>query len=366
MALFSWPGRRCAATQIFHAQRRVFQARRPSGVIVRSRHPYARKVRTVKHRTSLLLAGVLVLGLSGAGISRAATGPGTVAATPTSPATHLVTAGFGDRGGAANIFAPQVVEIYAGDTVTWTRGGALEPHTVSFGPQALLDKLAAGIIAPVPQQGGAPLMAFNSQAAFPTMSTTYDGTGFANSGILAGKGKTWSLTFTKPGAYRYYCLIHYMPGHPEQSMGGEVIVRARPAAGHAYVVSMGSAQDSQTNALDQFNPRKLTIHAGDSVTWIGAFHTVTFGPEDQVTQIEQHFIVPVTQKAGPPLLTINPKAASPAGGTTYDGTGFVSSGFLTPQGAKPATYTLTFTKPGMYSYDCLVHPGMDGTITVLA
>ena len=112
---------------------------------------------------------------------------------------------------------------------------------------------------------------------------------------------------------------------------------------------------------------RLTIHAGDSVTWIGAFHTVTFGPDAELQAVEQHFVVPVPQKAGPPLLTINPKAALPSGGATYDGTGWVSSGFLTAErGRARRRYTLTFTKPGTYSYDCLVHPGMDGTITVLA
>jgi plastocyanin len=33
--------------------------------------------------------------------------------------------------------------------------------------------------------------------------------------------------------------------------------------------------------------------------------------------------------------------------------------------AGPAKYTLTFTKPGTYEYGCLLHPHMDGTITVL-
>jgi plastocyanin len=31
-----------------------------------------------------------------------------------------------------------------------------------------------------------------------------------------------------------------------------------------------------------------------------------------------------------------------------------------------APFTLTFTKPGVYKYYCLIHPGMAGTITVLA
>jgi plastocyanin len=313
----------------------------------------------------IALASLAMLGPGSVGLIHASIGRSAATASPTSPATHTVTAGFGDRGGAANIFAPQVLEIYTGDTVTWTRGGDLEPHTISFGPLGLIEKLAADIIAAVPQKAGAPLIAFNSQAAMPTISKTYNGTGFANSGLLAGKGKSWSLTFTKPGTYHYYCLIHYVTGHPDLSMGGEVIVHDRPVAGHAYVVSMGSDLDSVTNGLDQFNPRRLTIHAGDSVTWIGAFHTVTFGPDAELVKIEQNFVMPVPQKDGPPLLTINPKAALPFGGRTYDGTGFVSSGFLTPQGNNPATYTLTISKPGTFNYDCLVHPGMDGTITVL-
>ena len=318
----------------------------------------------MRRSLSFTSAALLILGLSGAAITQAANPR---VSDPTSPATYTVTAGFGDRGGVANVFAPQVVEIYTGDTVTWKVGGALEPHTISFGPQALLDKLSAGIIVPVPQKAGPPLIAFNSQAAFPTIGHTYAGVGFANSDLLGGKGKGWSLTFTAPGTYRYYCLIHYITGHPAQSMGGTVVVQARPAPSHHYVVSMGSAQGTITNLADTFSPRALTIHAGDAVTWIGAFHTVTFGPEADLQAVEQHFVLPVSQQAGPPLLTINPKAALPAGGNSYDGTGWVNSGFLQP-GAHgvPARFTLTFTKPGTYGYDCLVHAGMDGTITVLA
>jgi plastocyanin len=65
----------------------------------------------------------------------------------------------------------------------------------------------------------------------------------------------------------------------------------------------------------------------------------------------------------------NPKVAFPSGRHTYNGTGFVSSGILAlnaPQNSKvPPTYRLTFTRPGTYQYDCLVHPNMEGSITVL-
>jgi plastocyanin len=80
------------------------------------------------------------------------------------------------------------------------------------------------------QKAGPPIIALTSQAALPTRGHTYNGTGFANSGFLYGKGKSWSLTFTKPGTFTYYCLIHYTAGHPSTAMQGEVIVHPRPAA----------------------------------------------------------------------------------------------------------------------------------------
>lgn len=74
--------------------------------------------------------------------------------------------------------------------------------------------------------------------------------------------------------------------------------------------------------------------------------------------MRRSFVAPVPQKNGPPALVYNLKIVFPAGGPTYDGTGYVSSGVLAIP--KP----LTFTKPGRYEYECLIHPGMEGYITV--
>jgi plastocyanin len=52
----------------------------------------------------------------------------------------------------------------------------------------------------------------------------------------------------------------------------------------------------------------------------------------------------------------------PAGPTTYDGSAYVSSGFL----LLGQNYRVTFTKPGTYTYHCLIHPGMTGQIAVQA
>jgi plastocyanin len=56
----------------------------------------------------------------------------------------------------------------------------------------------------------------------------------------------------------------------------------------------------------------------------------------------------------------DPTNAVPAGPSTYDGSTYVSSGFVLLGGS----YRLKFTKPGTYTYQCLIHPGMKGSIQV--
>jgi plastocyanin len=314
-----------------------------------------------RHRLALICTGTAVLVL-GAGLARAA-----VQQQPTGPVpdNYTVVAGWGDHLGVANIFTPATLEVYVGDTVTWKIGGSLEPHTITFGPPKLLDTLASNFVARVPQKVGPPIVALNSMGALPTRGTTYDGVGYANSGLLAAKGQSWKLTFTKPGTFRYFCLVHYQPGPYGLRMGGTIIVHARPPASHVYHVSMGSADDTVLSGSDAFLPRRLVIHAGDTVVWSGFFHTVTFGPEAVRNQLERDFLVRVRQAGGSPLLAFNPRVVLPSGSHTYDGTGFVNSGLLQGSGSTPPTFRLTFTRPGTFTYDCLIHPGMDGTITVL-
>src|SRR5262249_46394359 len=124
-----------------------------------------------RRTASFLTASILVLTIGGVGITRAAVQQR--AATGPAPGSYTVTAGWGDKLGIANIFTPQTIEIYVGDTVTWKIGGSLEPHTITFGPSALLGRLANGFVAPIPQKAGPPIIALNSQVAFPTRGTTY-------------------------------------------------------------------------------------------------------------------------------------------------------------------------------------------------
>lgn len=311
-----------------------------------------------------IAAAALLTVASGGALSYAAHAHG---GQPTAATTYDITAGYGDDDFAANIFNPKVLTVYAGDTVRWHVGGKLEPHDIVFGPKAALDQLAASGTMVVPHKAGPPTIAINPRFAYPSGGPTYDGTGMANSGVLnpAGDGpqRVWSLTFTTPGAYRYFCLFHYDPASPATSMGGLVRVLPRPVAGHVYHITSGYDDGTRQNEALAFLPQDLTIHVGDTVVWSPGFHNVAFGPLARLAALRRSFIMPIPQKNGPPMLVYNPQVAFPVGGPAYDGTGFVNSGILVMP--KPHPWALTFTKPGRYTYWCLIHTGMDGHITVL-
>ena len=76
------------------------------------------------------------------------------------------------------------------------------------------------------------------------------------------------------------------------------------------------------------------------------------------------FVLPEPQPKGPPKLQVNPLVALPQGGATFDGTTMVSSGVVAADSPGPKDYSLSFTKPGTYTYVCLLHAAVlpDGTI----
>ncbi len=315
-------------------------------------------------RISAILAGALILGLGAVHFSSAAAHRTAVA--PTVSERHVVITGLDQAGSTALLFSPKYLDVYVGDIVTWRMSQAVEPHTVTFGPETLLKQLSKDVVMPVAQKSGPPLLAIDPRAVERTPGSVYDGSGYFNSGLLSKKGQEWSISFSKPGTYRYICLIH------GESMGGVVVVHPRPGAGKLYIVQAGdgeAAANDRTNTTEStmFFPRALTIHVGDTVEWIGGFHTVTFGPDSLRHRLENSVFVQARGKNGESTLAINPQIAFPSGGSTYDGTGYVNSGLLFMLAGKntPPIYKLTFTRPGTYEYDCLLHKGMDGTITVL-
>ena len=166
-----------------------------------------------------------------------------------------------------------------------------------------------------------------------------------------------------------------------------------PTAAPGNAIGGSGAQDVQNIAIDAFGPEPITVKAGDTVSWtILGPHTVTFG----ATEALRTFIA----KAPDGAVHLNPDSFAPAGGAgqpqppapppteagattvapttvagpppkpieidggTYDGTGLHNSGLVLSFPPQLFTYKLKFTKAGSYSYNCLIHPDMKGTVNV--
>jgi plastocyanin len=135
---------------------------------------------------------------------------------------------------------------------------------------------------------------------------------------------------------------------------------AHGGGGTTWTVIVGGANLDRSIVSSAFFPHTLTVTVGDSVHWVfdrrWPEHTVTFlsGAKPPLPDVEQD---------GKSFL--NPQVAFPAGGATYDGTGYHNSG-MPPDLTKAFSYSLTFTKPGTFRYQCLLHPGQEGTVIVRA
>ncbi|HET9772022.1 MAG TPA: plastocyanin/azurin family copper-binding protein [Acidimicrobiia bacterium] len=280
-------------------------------------------------------------------------------------------------------FFPARVKVRPGDTVIFENRSTDAPHTVSFGlpafdPQGPKLSTKAGL--PNPVVFGP---CFTSEQPGPDTETcptpppatppAYTGTGFWNSGVIA-PGQSFSMTFAPEAeatVYNYGCLLHrfmssaleVVESDADRESPAEV---AREAEHHrtSLLASNGriaepvAAQGIVTAgwgntlaAFNRFSPAVTRVKAGQTVTWQTASpfepHTVTF---------ESPFKSPE-----------DPGVFTPGGarsGARYSG-GFAHSGIFGPEPFFPkGPFSLTFTKPGTYSYVCVLHPGMAGQVEV--
>ena len=125
----------------------------------------------------------------------------------------------------------------------------------------------------------------------------------------------------------------------------------------------GSAEDG-IDVMRFIGDEKLSIKAGDSVAFDmskgsrGTFHTVTFLSGAPAPDV----LLPGGQSGYP----VNPKVLLPTPSAPYDGSLYASSGLMVSGGSTPQRWTVTFTRPGSWAYQCLLHAGegMKGTIVV--
>lgn len=148
----------------------------------------------------------------------------------TAPDSHTVLIGAGSRSGAEiTSFFPSSLTVNTGDVVTFTHNDPTDIHTVTFGPEPYTLAIENNLFQPEgspPTVFANPLFVLSSDPP-PVSPVPYDGTnngnGYINSGILfpqqAPTGPhQYLVKFTKPGTYRYECVIH-------PNMDGTIIVR---------------------------------------------------------------------------------------------------------------------------------------------
>ncbi|HEV2590793.1 MAG TPA: plastocyanin/azurin family copper-binding protein [Gaiellaceae bacterium] len=310
-------------------------------------------------------------------------------------------------------FFPRAVTIHAGDTVTWH---VLGFHTVTFsgryrpypfvtptGKQPLV-KDATG--APFWWAGHAPVLDISPLTLLQQGGASISSPAQVRSSglirVIAAPPNTapqpYSLTFTVPGVYHYRCAVHpgmrgvvvVVPASKPVPSAAQELAAAQSAVKRAVVdmhalsktraagalrVLVGTGHNSTGAELTSFFPARLSVHVGSTVRFVNHdqtdIHTVTFGPEKLRSAIEAGFAAPRGHEVILNALGALP-SEPPGTRATYDGAshgnGYLSSGILQPQGAPSVagtkSFAVTFTKAGVYHYECVVHKNMDGTIVV--
>jgi plastocyanin len=119
-----------------------------------------------------------------------------------------------DREGVATLgFFPAEKTVKAGTTVTFAMSKrSTEQHNAAFAPADYVKGLVESFFGPT---GFDPLTAFPSQAPGTALAVdgAAHGNGYVNTGVLDTDKRTslpsaQQVTFTTPGTYTYYCVVH--------------------------------------------------------------------------------------------------------------------------------------------------------------
>jgi plastocyanin len=133
-----------------------------------------------------------------------------------------------------------------------------------------------------------------------------------------------------------------------------------------YTVLVGSENTSIGVSIMSFFPQNLSIHVGDSITWVAnshEIHTVTFLAGEDMPDL----LIPAPPNDLNTPLQVNPLAAfpTPTNGM-YDGSSYMNSGIISTDQGFVQSFSLTFTQEGSFPYVCVVHGViMSGTINVV-
>lgn len=294
-----------------------------------------------------------------------------------------------DKAQQALAFLPTELWIHAGDTITWT-AGADEIHTVTF--------LTATQIYPSFQVGC---------PGFTPSDSSFDGSTCVSTPPLA-KGQTFAVRFPKAGNYKLVCLVHNtMNGtihvldstkrlpHDQDFYDDEAAAQRKAlledgdhkremchhgegfsahvlARGNHVIAGVGEISSNpggtQTSSVVRFLKDTIEIHAGETVEWNNFDpeepHTITFG------------VVPANTFAPSSNVTLDADGTRHATiSSTHENvhSGFIEATLTDSPGLLPQNpldftrFRVTFTEPGTYPYQCVLHDnlGMEGKVIVL-
>jgi plastocyanin len=294
-----------------------------------------------------------------------------------------------------NAFYPRTVTIHRGDVVSFNLRGF---HTVTFGgattPLAVVNPsqpyTAQNDAAGNPfWWGGQPSLALNPKVIGPTKAKTYAGRGYRNSGLPLGRPKPYRLKFTKTGTFSYVCVVHpgmkakvrvvsrgrRIPSRRADSrtaarqFGADVALikrQNRSAGPSGNVVTGGNDRGAAT--LFKMFPARKTVPVGTPVTFLmdapREVHTFTFGPDAYRREVIREFESGLPRFSARASLPSDPPPLLPPYDGTNHGNGFLNTGLLDeiPASPLPSSATITFSRAGTYEYECMIHPGMKGTI----
>jgi plastocyanin len=142
-------------------------------------------------------------------------------------------------------------------------------------------------------------------------------------------------------------------------IAGLLIVTTAPRAHAATTLNVGVGVGSGTTAGNVYAPGDVTVLVGDSVKFTiesDEPHSVTFGNGPADVAPPEWPAAGFTGTNPPP-----PGLASLTG--TYAGTGFLNTALMFGKGSNA---TVTFTAAGAFAFLCQIHPGMSGTVNVVA
>ena len=357
----------------------------------------------MRSRTSVAAFAAVVSVLAIPAGASAATTKVVTAGTP--PAAQKV---FQKLQSDVNAFFPGSVTVHAGDSVRFVPAGFHNVDIPARGGKPIAFVSPQGPISGAKDPAGADYW-FNGQPNFGITADlvlkqgwgkrfTYTGSKSVGSGLpLARRPKPMTVKFTRTGSVTFLCSIHPgMKGKVKVVGKGKRVPSAKADAKRvAKQIKDGLAEAKRLGATEptagtvnlgaggrggveyfDFAPKNVTVARGTTLNFRMTprsyeAHTATSGPGDPENQ-STSFLGKLTASIESP--TIDPQAIYPSEAPgqvaslspSTHGNGFWNTGFLDSAAATPlpASSAVKFDTAGTFTFYCLIHPFMKGTVQV--